>query len=142
MRAKGQLTEDRGYRNLFALYLNSEGREKEGIAVIKEGMEKGVIKPDYQTYVALGQAYYFTDQPAQAIENYRKAAPLAPDGATYLNLARVLWGEGRLGEAKHDAPTALEKGVQKPDTPRKNLGPKGGQDSRYRHKWLQRTARW
>src|SRR3546814_7683211 len=63
MRAKGQLTEERGYRNLFALYLNSEGREKEGIAVIKEGLEKGVIKPDYQTYVALGQAYYFTDQP-------------------------------------------------------------------------------
>src|SRR3546814_20183479 len=97
MRAKGQLTEDRGYRNLFALSLNSEGRATEGIAVIKEGMEKGVIKPDYQTYVALGQAYYFTDQPAQAIETYRKAAPLAHDGETSLNQYRILWGAGRLG---------------------------------------------
>src|SRR3546814_3943024 len=76
-------------------------------------MEKGVIKPDYQTYVALGQAYYFTDQPAQAIENYRQAAPLAPDGETYLNLARILWGEGQLGEAKQAAPKALDKGVKR-----------------------------
>src|SRR3546814_13494952 len=79
MRAKGQLTEDRGYRNLFALYLNSEGREKEGIAVIKEGMEKGVIKPAYQTSVALGQAYYFTDQPAQPIA--RKGVVQGKSGA-------------------------------------------------------------
>src|SRR3546814_15860578 len=76
-------------------------------------MEKGVIKPDYQTYVALGQAYYFTDQPAQAIEHYRKAAPLAPDGETYHNMARIMWGEGQLGEAKKAAQKALDMGVKK-----------------------------
>ncbi|MFC3716200.1 tetratricopeptide repeat protein [Luteimonas soli] len=125
MRASGQLTEDRDYRNLFALYLNSEGREKEGIAVIKEGMEKGVLKPDYQTYLALGQAYYFTDQPGPAIENYRKAAEMAPDGEAYLNLARILWGEGQLGEAKQAAQKALDKGVKKPEEARKILAQKG-----------------
>lgn len=125
MRAKGQLTEDRDYRNLYAMYLNTEGREKEGIAVIKDGMDKGVIKPDYQTYVALGQAYYFTDQPALAIENYQKAAPLAPDGEAYLNLARILWGEDRLGEAKQAAQKALDKGVKKPEEARKILAQKG-----------------
>lgn len=125
MRAKGQLTEERDYRNLYALYLNSEGHEKDGIAVIKEGLDKGVLKPDYQTYVALGQAYYFTDQPAEAIENYRKAAPLAPDGETYLNLARILWGEGQLGEAKQAAQKALDKGVKKPEEARKILAQKG-----------------
>src|SRR3546814_12559376 len=75
----------------------------------------------YQTYVALGQAYYFTDQPAQAIENYRKAAPLAPDGETYLNLARILWGEGQLGEAKQAAQKALDNGVKQPEEARKIL---------------------
>lgn len=125
MRAKGQLTEDRDYRNLYAMYLNTEGREKEGIAVIKDGMDKGVIKPDYQTYVALGQAYYFTDQPALAIENYQKAAPLAPDGEAYLNLARILWGEDRLGEAKQAAQKALDKGVKKPEEAKKILAQKG-----------------
>ena len=125
LRAKGQLTEDRDYRNLFALYLNTEGREKEGIAVIQDGMAKGVIKPDHQTYLALGQAYYFTDQPELAIENYQKAAPLAPDGETYLNLARILWGEGRLGEAKQAAQKALDKGVKKPEEAKKILAQKG-----------------
>jgi tetratricopeptide (TPR) repeat protein len=125
MRAKGQLTEDRDYRNLYAMYLNTEGREKEGIAVIKDGLDKGVIKPDYQTYLALGQAYYFTDQPGLAIENYQKAAPLAPDGEAYLNLARILWGENRLGEAKQAAQKALDKGVKKPEEAKKILAQKG-----------------
>lgn len=125
MRAKGQLTEDRDYRNLYALYLNTEGREKEGIAVINEGLDKGVIKPDYKTYIALGQAYYFTDQPALAIESYQKGAPLAPDGEAYLNLARILWSENRLGEAKQAAQKALDKGVKKPEEARKVLAQKG-----------------
>ena len=46
LRASGQLTEDRDYRNLYILYLNAEGKEKEAIAVINEGLEKGVLKPD------------------------------------------------------------------------------------------------
>lgn len=125
MRAQGQLTEDREYRNLYAMYMNTEGKEKEGIAVIKEGMDKGVLKPDYQTYLALGQAYYFTDQPALAIENYQKAAPLATDGETYLNLAKILWGEDRLGEAKQAAQKALDKGVKNPDDAKKILAQKG-----------------
>jgi uncharacterized protein HemY len=125
MRAKGQLTEDKDYRNLYALYMNTEGKEKEGIAVIKEGLDKGVLKPDYQTYLALGQGYYFTDQPGPAIENYQKAAPLAPDGETYLNLAKILWGEGRIGEAKQAAQQALDKGIKNPADAKKILAQKG-----------------
>lgn len=125
LRSAGQLTDERDYRNLYALYMNTEGHEKEGIAVIKEGMDKGILKPDFQTYLALGQGYYFTDQPALAIENYRKAAPLAPDGETYLNLARLLWGEGQLGEAKQAAQQALDKGVKQPEEAKKILAQKG-----------------
>lgn len=121
MRAQGKLTEDREYRNLYALYMNSEGHEKEGIAVIKEGLDKGVLKPDYQTYLALGQGYYFTDQPALAIENYGKAAPLAADGEAYLNLARILWSEDRVDEAKQAAQKALDKGVKQPEEAKKIL---------------------
>jgi len=121
LRSGGQLTEDRDYRNLYALYLNSDGKEKEAISVINEGIGKGILKPDYQTYVALAQAYYFSEQPAQAIEAYRKAAPLAPDGETYLNLAKTLWQEGQIGEAKQAAQKAIEKGIKKPDDAKKIL---------------------
>lgn len=114
LRAAGQLTDDKDYRQLFATYSNMDGKEKEVISVINEGLQKGVMKPDQQTYLALAQAYYYSDQVAPAIDAWQKAAPLSKDGETYLNLAKVLWQEDRIPEAKQAAKAALEKGVNKP----------------------------
>ena len=121
LRAEGQLTEDREYRNLFALHLNTEGGEPKAIEVINEGLEKGVLEGNHQTYLALGQAYYFSEQVAPAIDAYQKAAPLAENGETYLNLARILFNEDRIPEAKQAAQQALDKGVRNPDEARKLL---------------------
>jgi len=119
LRASGQLTEEREYRQLYVTYANMDGREKDVVAVINEGLEKGILKPDYQTYLALAQSHYFMEQIPQAIENWQKAAPLSKDGETYLNLARVLYQEGRVPEAKQAAQQALAKGVRKPEDARK-----------------------
>ena len=119
LRAAGQLTEEREYRQLYITYANMDGREKDVISVINEGLQKGVLKPDHQTYLALAQSYYYSEQIPQAIENWQKAAPLSKDGETYLNLARVLWQEDRIAEAKQAAKQALDKGVKKPDDARK-----------------------
>lgn len=119
LRAAGQLSEEREYRQLYVTYANMEGREKDVIAVINEGLQKGLLKPDYQTYLALAQSYYYSEQIPQAIENWQKAAPLSKDGETYLNLARVLYQEGRVPEAKQAAQQALAKGVRKPEDARK-----------------------
>ncbi|MEI2457371.1 tetratricopeptide repeat protein [Lysobacter firmicutimachus] len=121
LRAAGQFTEDKDYRQLYATYLNLDGKEKEAATVINEGLEKGILKPDYQAYVALAQSYYFSEQSAKSIDAYKKAAPLAPDGETYLNLARVLWQEDRIPEAKEAAKQAIAKGVKKPDDANKIL---------------------
>lgn len=121
LRAAGQLTEDRDYRNLFSLYVSAEGKERDAIAVINEGLDKGVLKPDHQTYMALAQAYFFTDQPGPSIEAYQKAAPMAPDGETYLNLAKVLANQGRAAESKAAAQQAIDKGVKNPDDARRLL---------------------
>jgi tetratricopeptide (TPR) repeat protein len=125
IRANGQFTEDKDYRQLYATYLNLDGKEKEAAGVINEGLEKGILKPDYQAYVALAQSYYFSDQTAKSIDAYKKAAPLAPDGETYLNLARVLWQEDRIPEAKEAAKQAIAKGVKKPEDANKILALKG-----------------
>lgn len=114
LRSSGQLTEDKDFRQLFATYSNMDGKEKEVISVINDGIQKGVMKPDQQTYLALAQAYYYSDQIPPAIEAWQKAAPLSKDGETYLNLAKALWQEDRIPEAKQAARTALEKGVKKP----------------------------
>ncbi len=110
LRASGQLTEEREYKQLYSIYANTENKEKDVIAVINEGLSKGILKPDYQVYLALAQSYYYSDQIPQAIEAWQKAAPLSPNGETYLNLARVLHSEGRIPEAKQAARAALAKG--------------------------------
>jgi len=119
MRAAGQLTEEKEYRQLYVTYANMDGKEKEVISVVNEGLQKGVLKPDYQTQLALAQAYYYSEQIPQAIEAWQKAAPLAPNGDTYLNLARVLWQEDRIPEAKVAARAALDKGLKKPEDAKK-----------------------
>lgn len=122
LRAAGELTEDREYRNLMAMHLNRDGGEAAAIAVINEGLEKGILEESHQTYLALGQAYYFSDQAEPAIEAYRKAAPLDDDGETWLNLARVLYGEGREGEAADAARQALEMGVRNAEDAQRIIG--------------------
>ena len=119
LRAAGLMTEKKDYRQLYLTYANMEGKEKDVIAVVNEGLQKGIVKPDYQTYLALAQAYYYSEQIPQAIEAWQKAAPLSKDGETYLNLARVLWQEDRIPEAKVAARAALDKGLKKPDDAKK-----------------------
>lgn len=126
LRAAGKFTEHKDYEQLYATYLNMDGKEREAIAVINEGLEKGVLKPEFKVYLALAQAYYFSDQPGPAIEAYRKAAPLDDDGETWLNLARLLWQEDRIPEAKQAAQQALAKGLKKPEDARKILALPGG----------------
>ena len=114
LRASGQMTDEKDYRQLYVTYANMDGKEKEVISVINEGLQKGILKPDQQTYLALAQSYYYSDQIAPAIEAWQKASPLSKDGETYLNLAKVLWQEDRIPEAKQAARTALDKGIKKP----------------------------
>lgn len=118
LRAAGELTEERDYRNLYALYFNAQGKEREVVAVINDGLEKGILKPDHATYAALAQAYFFSEQPAKAIDAYQKAAPLAPDGQTYLDLAKILANEGRSAESKKAAQQAIDKGLKNPQAAR------------------------
>lgn len=124
VRSSGQMTEEREYRQLYTTYANMDGKEKDTIAVINDGIQKGVLKPDYQTYVALAQAYYYSDQIPQAIDAWKKGAPLSKDGETYLNLAKVLYQENRLPEAKEAAKAAVAKGVKKPDDAKKIINAK------------------
>ena len=121
LRAAGQLTDDRDYRNLFALYANEEGKSAQAISAINEGIDKGIVKPDHKLYAVIGQVHYFADQSDLAIEAYRKSDELAPDGESALNLAKVLAAEGRTAESKTAAQRALDKGVSRPEEARQLL---------------------
>jgi pentatricopeptide repeat protein len=119
MRKSGQLTDDGDYRQLFSIYANAEGKEQQTIDIINEGLQKGLLKPDYNVYLALAQSYYFSDQIDKAINAYQKAAPLGKDGEAYLALAGVLRNEQRIPEAKAAAQQALAKGLKRPEDAKK-----------------------
>ncbi len=113
-RARGLLTEERDYRQLYRLYLNIEGKENSAVEVINEGMQKGVLQPGLEVYNILGQAYYFSDRTEQAISAWTEADKFAEDGEVALNLARVLYNEERYPASIEAARRALEKGVKRP----------------------------
>lgn len=114
IRQQGLLTESRDYESAYKTLANIDGREKEAVALINEGLEKKILAPSFEVYNFLGQAYYFSEQIDPAIAAWRQAAPLAVDGETYLNLAKVLTMEERYDDAKAAAKQALAKGVKKP----------------------------
>jgi tetratricopeptide (TPR) repeat protein len=112
-RSRGLLTDASDYQRLFGTYYNM-GREKDGAAVLEEGLAKGILPADAKNYSLLAQAYYFSDNIPAAITAAQKAAPLATDGEPALFLAQVLGQEDRNAEAKAAAQQALAKGVKKP----------------------------
>ena len=122
--AGGQLTEPNEYRALYVTYINSD-RDKDAIAVIDDGIAKGILKPSPELakdYMVLGQRAYFNEDDATAIEMYKRASAMASDGEALLNLAKIYAEGGRKAEARAAAQQALDKGVKDPADARKLLG--------------------
>lgn len=114
---KGQLTDAKEYKALYAGYLNSD-KWKEAVPVLNDGVAKGVLPQDAElakAYMIVAQKAYAEDDTTTAADMYSKAAPIAADGEAYLNLAKVYSFQGKKAEAKAAAQKALDKGVKKPD---------------------------
>jgi tetratricopeptide (TPR) repeat protein len=84
------------------------------VTFINEGLDKGILTPNYDIYAFLGTAYYNTDQNAKALDAWTKAAPLGKDGEMYLNIAKLQFGDDHHAEAKASARQALAKGLKRP----------------------------
>ncbi len=113
-KARGVFTSEEDYERLYRLYYNIEGGEDKTIAIINEGLEKGILKPGHQVYNLLAQVYYFSDRVEPAIEAWTKALEYATDGRSALNLARVLYNEERYPEAKSVVERAIGLGLEQP----------------------------
>jgi tetratricopeptide (TPR) repeat protein len=125
-RKRGLLTDAKDYRKLYVLYSNIKGREKDSIAVINEGLQKGILQPNAEVYTALAEDYYFSNQFPLAIDAYRKADAASTDGEAALNLAKVYNNQGQAAEAKAAAERALQKGVKNPGEARGLIERAGG----------------
>jgi tetratricopeptide (TPR) repeat protein len=118
---KGLLTDASQYRALYVGYIN-DGKPKQAVAIIDEGLAKGILQPDADLakgYAVIAQNAYTDGDSATAIAMYQRAVPIAADGESALNLARVFFNEGRMPEARKAAQQALEKGVKNPAAAKK-----------------------
>ncbi len=113
MRAAGLMTTAKDYEVAYRLLAIIAGREKDALALIEEGLQKGILTPSYDVYAYIGNIHYNTDQLPQAIEAWGKAAPLAKDGEMYLNLAKLQSMEAMWAASKASIQQALARGVKK-----------------------------
>lgn len=114
MHKAGLLTESKDYDMAFRLLANIEGREKDAMAIIDEGLQKKILVPSYAVYSFQGRSYYDADQIPKAIEAWSKAAPLGKDGEMYLNVSKLHMEAEQWAAAKTNAKSALDKGVKRP----------------------------
>lgn len=117
-RQRGLFDEGRDYDQLARLFLNIDGGEAQAAAVLREGMDQGLLEGNYDNWFMLGQAEYFSENYDGAITAWTEAASRAPDGEVALNLARVHLDEGNYSDAVRYANEAIQKGVRNPDTAR------------------------
>jgi tetratricopeptide (TPR) repeat protein len=114
MHKAGLFTESTDYDVAWRLMANANDRQDDAMALIEEGVSKGILKPSYETYIYQAQTWNAQEQTDKAIAAWTKGAPLGKDGQAFLNLAQVLQQEERQADAKAAARSALDKGVKQP----------------------------
>ncbi len=118
-RAAGKLSKDTQYVNLAKLYLIT-GQDSSDPApnatkagqVLEDGISKGVVKADADTYVLLGQSAELANNTGKAIDYYNKAEPTATDGEPALRSGRLLLSENKYSQAKTLIQRGIDKGVK------------------------------
>ncbi|MFN7782418.1 MAG: tetratricopeptide repeat protein [Lysobacterales bacterium] len=110
---RGVLTEERDYIELSKMYRYAE-QDLKAAELIARAVEEGKVQPTLEIYRGLGEAYYFSENIAQAAEAFGKADELATDGEMALNHARTLAELERWQETKAAANRAISKGVKRP----------------------------
>lgn len=119
-RTAGALKDEKQYVNFAKVYLidgqDHTERQKDNAvkaaAILKEGMDKGVVQKTAENYNLLGDAAVTGDDMKGALAAYQQAAGVATNGEPALKAARVLLQENQYAAAQKSATDAISKGVQ------------------------------
>jgi len=111
---QGLLTDEADYKLAAQLYDQSE-KPLQAAKLLKEGFDKGVVKPSYEMYKLLGDSYALGQDDKSAIDAYAKASPLAKDGYTDYVRGSLLLNNDRPKEAVESLKQGIAKGgLKKP----------------------------
>lgn len=118
--AAGAIKDEKQYINFAKIYLidgqENQDRQKtnatKATAILKEGLDKGVIQKTADNYNLLGDAAVTGDDMKGALAAYQQAAAVATNGEPALKAARVQLQENQYAAAQKSATDAISKGVQ------------------------------
>jgi flavodoxin len=116
----GAIKDEKQYVNFAKIYLidgqNNDSRQKgnaqKAAAILKEGMDKGVVQKTGDNYNLLADSYITADDMNNAITTLNEAVKVATNGEPALKLARVNLQENKYAAAEKAATDAISKGVQ------------------------------
>jgi predicted Zn-dependent protease len=112
--SQGLLTDEADYKLAAQLYDQSE-KPAQGAKILKEGFDKGIVKPSYEMYKLLGDSFALGQDDKNAIDAYAKAGPLAKDGYVDYVRGSLLLNNDRPKEAVEALKQAVAKGgLKKP----------------------------
>lgn len=116
-RANGQIKDETGYMNMAKMYDNlgqssadPKANALKAVAVLKEGMDKGIVQPGYDSYKLLGDSYSIAGDYKNAVIEYGKASPDAKTGQVDFVRGQLLENLGRHKEARDALKQAIAKG--------------------------------
>lgn len=119
-RANGSLKSEENYVNLAKLYFNQaqtdadpQSNANKAVAVLNEGMSKGVVKDTADNYLLLGEAQNLAGKTTDASKSFDKALPLAKDGEVALQIANMDLENSHYSDARKMAEQAIQKGVKR-----------------------------
>lgn len=107
--SQGLLTDESDYKLAAQLYDQSE-KPAQGAKLLKEGFDKGVVKPSYDMYKLLGDSFALGQDDKSAIDAYGQASPLAKDGYVDYVRGSLLLNNDRPKEAVEALKQAVAKG--------------------------------
>jgi flavodoxin len=116
----GAIKDEKQYVNFAKIYLidgqNNEARQKgnaqKAAAILKEGMDKGVVQKSGDNYNLIADSYITADDMTNATSALNEAVKVATNGEPALKLARVNLQENKYAAAEKAATDAISKGVQ------------------------------
>ena len=108
-KSQGLISTSDDYLQLAKLYAAAD-KHKEASATIKEGIDKGVLKPSFDVYKLQGDVCVQAEDDACAIDAYTKASPQAKDGNVDYQLGYLLFYSDRSKDAADALGRAISKG--------------------------------
>ena len=113
LRAAGKLTKENVWINLYVAYRNLE-KPKEAAAVLREGMDKGIVTKTKEHLLQIGEAYYDSEDLTNALSYFQQsAAASSDDGNSDLFAGQVLLDQEKPKEARTAFAAAIQKGKLK-----------------------------